>query len=93
MSPNRFQPQVLLGVTGSVAAYKAVELIQHLNKFSDVKVVLTQAGSRLVPEKALAKASGFPVWTSLFKGSKPISPETPSGTHPLSFVPHIEYAK
>jgi phosphopantothenoylcysteine decarboxylase/phosphopantothenate--cysteine ligase len=87
------KPRVLLGVTGSVAAYKAVDLVRSLNKFSEVKVVLTQAGSRLVPERALAKASGRPVWTSLFKGSTPIAPGTPSGTHPFAVVPHIEYAK
>jgi phosphopantothenoylcysteine decarboxylase/phosphopantothenate--cysteine ligase len=41
----------------------------------------------------LAKASGSPVWTSLFKGSTPIPPGTPSGSHPFALVPHIEYAK
>ena len=87
------KPRVLLGVTGSVAAYKAVELVKLLKPFTDVKVVLTQAGSRLVPEKALAKASGSKVWTSLFQGSTPIAPGTPSGSHPLALVPHIEYAK
>jgi len=86
-------PRVLLGVTGSVAAYKAVDLVRRLKPFCEVRVVLTQAGSRLVPEKALAQASGSPVWTSLFKGSTPIPPGTPSGRHPLAVVPHIEYAK
>jgi phosphopantothenoylcysteine decarboxylase/phosphopantothenate--cysteine ligase len=93
MSPIQAKPKVLLGVTGSVAAYKAVDLIRFLNRFSEVKVVLTPAGSRLVPEKALVKASGQPVWTSLFQGSTPIPPGTPSGSHPFAVVPHIEYAK
>lgn len=93
MNSFRPKPRVLLGVTGSIAAYKAVSLIRFLKKFSEVKVVLTSAGSHLVAEKPLAKASGSPVWTSLFKGSKPIPPGTPSGSHPLAFVPHIEYAK
>jgi phosphopantothenoylcysteine decarboxylase/phosphopantothenate--cysteine ligase len=84
---------VLLGITGSVAAYKAVDLIHQLKPFAEVKVVLTEAGSKLVPLKALEKASGSPVWTSLFKGSTPIAPGTPSGTHPFAVVPHIEYAK
>ncbi len=93
MNPARSKPRVLLGVTGSVAAYKSVELIRMLKMFADVKVVLTNAGSHLVPKKALVKASGSPVWTSLFKGSTPIPPGTPSGSHPMAVVPHIEYAK
>ncbi len=91
--PSPQKPRVLLGVTGSIAAYKAVELTQKLKPFAEVRPVLTHAGSRLVPEKALAKASGFPVWTSLFEGATPIPPGTPGGSHPLAVVPHIEYAK
>jgi phosphopantothenoylcysteine decarboxylase/phosphopantothenate--cysteine ligase len=93
MTQGRKKPRVLLGVTGSVAAYKAVDLIQRLKPFAEVKVVATEAASKLVPLKALEKASGSPVWTSLFKGSTPIPPGTPSGSHPLAVVPHIEYAK
>jgi phosphopantothenoylcysteine decarboxylase/phosphopantothenate--cysteine ligase len=93
MTQASHKPRVLLGITGSVAAYKAVDLIQKLKPFAEVKVVLTEAGSKLVPLKALEKASGSPVWTSLFKGSTPIAPGTPSGSHPLAVVPHIEYAK
>jgi phosphopantothenoylcysteine decarboxylase/phosphopantothenate--cysteine ligase len=87
------KPRVLLGVTGSVAAYKAVDLIRALKPFAEVRVVATEAGSKLVPLSALKKASGFPVWKSLFAGSTPIPPGTPSGTHPFASVPHIEYAK
>ncbi|HTA76684.1 MAG TPA: bifunctional phosphopantothenoylcysteine decarboxylase/phosphopantothenate--cysteine ligase CoaBC [bacterium] len=93
MTQASHKPRVLLGITGSVAAYKAVDLIQKLKPFAEVKVVLTEAGSKLVPLKALEKASGSPVWTSLFKGSTPIAPGTPGGSHPLAVVPHIEYAK
>jgi phosphopantothenoylcysteine decarboxylase / phosphopantothenate---cysteine ligase len=93
MNPAHRKPQVLLGVTGSVAAYKALDLIRLLKPTVDVRIVLTEAGSRLVPEKDLQKASGHPVWKSLFKNSIPIPPGTPGGTHPLAVVPHIEYAK
>ena len=93
MNPPGKKPRVLIGVTGSIAAYKSLELIRHLKTFAEVRVVLTEAGSRLVPESALRKASGSPVWTSLFKGSTPVRPGTPAGTHPLALVPHIEYAK
>jgi phosphopantothenoylcysteine decarboxylase/phosphopantothenate--cysteine ligase len=93
MTPDPRKPRVLLGVTGSVAAYKAVELIKALRPFTEVRVVVTEAGSKLVPLSALKKASGFPVWKSLFAGSTPIPPGTPSGTHPMAAVPHIDYAK
>ncbi len=91
-TPHR-KPRILLGVTGSIAAYKSLELVKYLKSSAEVRVVLTAAGSRLVPENELKKASGFPVWTSLFKGATPIKPGTPGGSHPLAVVPHIEYAK
>jgi len=87
------RPRILLGVTGSVAAYKTVDLTRELSSFAEVSVVLTDAGARMVPEELLAKISGHPVGRTLFKGFKPIAPGTPSGSHPLSFVPHIEIAK
>src|SRR5579859_5545627 len=93
MHPSPSKPKILLGVSGSVAAYKAVELARLLRKFAEVQVILTEAGSRLVPERALREASGHPVGRDLFEGAKPIPPGTPSGTHPLTTVPHIEYAK
>ena len=82
-----------MGVTGSVAAYKTVALVKDLSRFAEVRVVLTDAGARMVPEKLLAQASGHAVGRTLFKGFKPIAADTPSGSHPLSFVPHIEYAR
>ena len=87
------KPRILLGVTGSVAAYKTVSLAERLASFAEVHVVLTPAGARMVPEALLQKASGHPVGTDLFQGFQPITPGTPSGTHPLAFVPHIEFAK
>jgi phosphopantothenoylcysteine decarboxylase / phosphopantothenate---cysteine ligase len=93
MKSANAKPRVLLGVTGSVAAYKTVDLIRRLKHFSDIRVVLTEAGSKLVAERHLQKASGHAVWKSLFRGFRPIPPGTPSGTHPQTKVPHIEYAK
>ena len=93
MNQTRKKSRVLLGVTGSAAAYKTVDLIHQLKPFVEVKVVLTVAGAKLVPRKTLERATGSEVWTSLFKGSTPIAPGTPSGTHPLAVVPHIEYTK
>ena len=46
---------ILLGITGGIAAYKAVELASQLVALeADVKVVMTRNGARLVgPKKAL----------------------------------------
>lgn len=84
---------VLIGVTGSIAAYKAVELVRRLRSFSDVEVIATRNALRLVSRKALEKAAGRKIGTDLFQGAGRIPPGTPSGAHPLVRVPHIEYAK
>ena len=42
--------RVLLGVTGSIAAYKSLELIRMLEKSGvGVNVVLTESGARFIP--------------------------------------------
>lgn len=60
---------VVLGVTGGIAAYKAVELLRSLRESGlDVTVVPTQAALRFVGEPTWAALSGNPVavdvWTS-----------------------------
>ena len=40
------RPNILLGITGSVAAVKGPELALRLSKFANVKVVLTKHGKR-----------------------------------------------
>lgn len=60
---------VVLGVTGGIAAYKAVELLRSLRESGlDVTVVPTQAALRFVGEPTWAALSGKPVaadvWTS-----------------------------
>lgn len=82
-----------MGVTGSVAAYKTIGLVESLSAFAEVRVVLTAAGARMVSEKKLARVSGHRVGRDLFRGFKPIPTKTPGGSHPFSFVPHIEYAR
>ena len=40
--------RILLGVTGSIAAYKAVELLRELTKRgAEVQVVMTEAATRV----------------------------------------------
>jgi phosphopantothenoylcysteine decarboxylase/phosphopantothenate--cysteine ligase len=41
--------RILLGVTGSIAAYKAVELLRELTKRgAEVQVVMTEAATKFV---------------------------------------------
>lgn len=53
---------VLLGVTGSIAAYKAVELLRHLTRAGlGVQVFLTDGGARFVPAPTFEALAGRPV--------------------------------
>jgi phosphopantothenoylcysteine decarboxylase / phosphopantothenate---cysteine ligase len=59
--------RVLLGITGGIAAYKAAELVRALVRAgADVRVALTEAGTRFVTPVTLQALSGQPVWTDLW---------------------------
>ncbi|MBI2903048.1 MAG: bifunctional phosphopantothenoylcysteine decarboxylase/phosphopantothenate--cysteine ligase CoaBC [Candidatus Methylomirabilis oxyfera] len=59
--------EIVLGVTGSIAAYKAVELLRELVKAgASVKVVLTQSAQRFVTPLTFATLSRQEVMTDLF---------------------------
>lgn len=63
--------KILLGVTGSIAAYKAVYLVRLLVKEgADVRVVMTPAATDFVTPLLLATVSGHKV------NLKPFNPET-----------------
>jgi len=58
---------ILLGVSGGVAAYKAVELVRRLkDKGASVTVILTEAAGRFITPLSLEIASHNRVYTSLF---------------------------
>lgn len=58
---------VVVGVAGSIAAYKAPTIIRHLRAHGhEVKVVATQAALRFIGAPALAAVSGAPVSTGVF---------------------------
>lgn len=58
---------LLLGVTGSVAAYKSVELIRRLTDAgASVSVVMTGAARKFITPLSLELASGNPVLSDLF---------------------------
>jgi phosphopantothenoylcysteine decarboxylase/phosphopantothenate--cysteine ligase len=59
--------RILLIITGSIAAYKALELIRQLNeKKIHVTTVLTRAAEQFVTPLSIASVSGNKVYTDLF---------------------------
>jgi phosphopantothenoylcysteine decarboxylase/phosphopantothenate--cysteine ligase len=59
--------RLLLGVTGGVAAYKSAELVRLFVKDgADVRVVLTEAGSRFVGPPTFQALSGKPVFSDMW---------------------------
>ena len=58
---------VLLGVTGGVAAYKAIDLVRRLREENaSVTVIMTEAAGHFVTPLSLETASGNPVYSNLF---------------------------
>jgi phosphopantothenoylcysteine decarboxylase/phosphopantothenate--cysteine ligase len=61
------QKKILLGVTGGVAAYKAAALARLLMRAgADVRVAMTEAGTRFVGPATFQALTGQPVWTDLW---------------------------
>ncbi|HEY3347806.1 MAG TPA: bifunctional phosphopantothenoylcysteine decarboxylase/phosphopantothenate--cysteine ligase CoaBC [Nitrospirota bacterium] len=66
--------EVLLGVTGGIAAYKSVELVRMLQRSgANVSVVMTESAAKFVGPITFSAISGRPVHTSVFEESGPIS--------------------
>ena len=58
---------ILLGVTGSIAAYKAADLLRELQaRGADIHVILTESAQRFIPALTLKTLSRNPVMTSLW---------------------------
>jgi len=73
---------ILLGISGGIAAYKAAEWIRRLREESvRVEVVMTEAAQRFVTPLTLAALAGNKVHTGIFD---------PKGAHE---IPHISLAK
>jgi len=61
---------VLLGVTGSIAAYQAADLIGLLkNEMASVRVIMTRAATRFITPLTLEVISGHPVTVDMFAGT------------------------
>lgn len=59
--------KIVLGVTGSIAAYKAADIIRRLqDKGHDVTVVMTKEATRFIPPLTLATLSGKKVLGEMF---------------------------
>jgi phosphopantothenoylcysteine decarboxylase/phosphopantothenate--cysteine ligase len=72
--------QVLLGIGGGIAAYKAPELVRALRRAGHgVRCVVTDNARRLVAPDALVAVSGAPVATTMWPGD--------------GSMPHIELAR
>ncbi len=71
MSAPLQEKTVVLGVTGSIAAYKAAELASQLRRRgADVFVVMTDAATRFITPLTLQAVSRNPVTTSLWAEGK-----------------------
>jgi phosphopantothenoylcysteine decarboxylase/phosphopantothenate--cysteine ligase len=65
--PDDRRPEVILGVSGGIAAYKAVEVLRQLTESGHaVTVVPTEAALRFVGEPTWAALSGRPVATDVW---------------------------
>jgi phosphopantothenoylcysteine decarboxylase len=66
-SPQKPAPQIILGVTGSIAAYRSADLASQLTKRGcDVHVVMTADASEFITPLTLQVLSRHPVTTSLY---------------------------
>jgi phosphopantothenoylcysteine decarboxylase/phosphopantothenoylcysteine decarboxylase/phosphopantothenate--cysteine ligase len=74
--------QVVLGVTGSIAAYKAAELVRRMkDRGWDVSVILTRCALQFVGEQTFLTLSRNPVATEMFETREQWRPD------------HISYAE
>lgn len=77
--------KILLGITGSIAAFKACDIVRYLRDCgAEVRVVLTEGAENFVTSMTLETLSGYPVLTR-FWGSE--TSAVAQGTH------HIDTAR
>jgi phosphopantothenoylcysteine synthetase/decarboxylase len=86
MAEQRFEMNILLGVTGGIAAYKAADLVSRLVKDGhSVRVVMTPNATRFVGPLTFEALCGHPVLTDALA--------TGHGGGAISAIEHIEWAK
>jgi phosphopantothenoylcysteine decarboxylase/phosphopantothenate--cysteine ligase len=58
---------VVLGITGGIAAYKTPELVRRMrDRGADVQIVMTASAEEFVTSTALQAVSGHPIWSNLW---------------------------
>ena len=56
--------RIVIGITGSIAAYKSADLASHLTKLgADVNVILTEAGEKFISPLSIQSVSGKKTFT------------------------------
>ncbi len=81
--------KITVGVTGGIAAYKAVELVRELQRRAlDVHVVMTEGAQRFIQPLTFSALTGHRVITSLWEseGTEPAGPQ-------VSTIDHIDMAQ
>ncbi len=65
--PPKKLPCIVLGVTGSIAAYKAAELVRLITRAAwEARVIMTRAATRFVGEITFRTLSRHPVYVDMF---------------------------
>jgi phosphopantothenoylcysteine decarboxylase/phosphopantothenate--cysteine ligase len=89
---------ILLGVTGGIAAYKAVDLASKLTGAgANVRAVMTESACQLVGPKSFEAVTSSPVFTSLWNEPGPptrsIALGTPTQGHQMSHIALADWAE
>jgi phosphopantothenoylcysteine decarboxylase/phosphopantothenate--cysteine ligase len=89
------EPRLLLGVTGSIAAFKSPDLVREFrDRGAEVAVVMTEAATRFVGPLTFETMSGNPVGVDLFdaRGSAAL-PAWMAGTSEARLPYHLALAE
>jgi phosphopantothenoylcysteine decarboxylase/phosphopantothenate--cysteine ligase len=71
------QREILVGVTGGIAAYKTAALVSYLvQQSASVTVIMTESAQRFIGSATFAALTGRPVYDRVFASDK-----TPLGAH------------
>lgn len=78
---------IIVGVTGSIAAYRACEIVSSLKKLSfNVRVILTKDGAQFITPLTLQTLSGNKTYTDMFEPPQAFDPVHTSLAESASLV-------